>query len=167
MQEERIQSLGQEDPLEQEMTTLQYSCLENPMDRGVWRELQSWTWLSDWAYIINSLSSSDLWQAGPYWIHQCFVYHTTFEPEGYTWGNISYLLGESHKTFRRSPIPLWCPRNLRRFSPAPQFLDPPLMLLLIPTSAVLWEVEQLPHETCSIPGTDQEAGANLPSDSQH
>ena len=32
--------MGQEDPLEREMAThsiLQYSCLENPMDRGVWR----------------------------------------------------------------------------------------------------------------------------------
>ena len=32
----------------------QYSCLENPMDRGVWWTtvhglLKSWTWLSDWA----------------------------------------------------------------------------------------------------------------------
>ena len=31
----QVQSLGQEDPLEEEMTTqLQYSCLENPMNRG-------------------------------------------------------------------------------------------------------------------------------------
>ena len=40
MQETQVQSLGQEDPLEREMAThsiLQYSCLENPMDRGVWR----------------------------------------------------------------------------------------------------------------------------------
>jgi len=36
-QEMRIQSLGQEDPLEQGRATLQYSCLENPMDRGAWR----------------------------------------------------------------------------------------------------------------------------------
>ena len=33
---------------------LQYSCLENPMDKGVWRAVdhgvaKSWTWLSDWA----------------------------------------------------------------------------------------------------------------------
>ena len=46
MQETRVQSLGQEDPLEKEMAThssilgegngnpLQYSCQENPMDRG-------------------------------------------------------------------------------------------------------------------------------------
>ena len=32
-----VQSLGQEDPLEKEMTTqLQYSCLRNLMDRGAW-----------------------------------------------------------------------------------------------------------------------------------
>ena len=37
LRETRIQSLGQEDPLEKEMaTTLQYSCLENSMDGGVW-----------------------------------------------------------------------------------------------------------------------------------
>ena len=29
-----VRSLGQEDPLEEEMATLQCSCLENPMDRG-------------------------------------------------------------------------------------------------------------------------------------
>ena len=38
MQETRVRSLGQEDPLEKEMAThsCQYSCLENPMDRGAW-----------------------------------------------------------------------------------------------------------------------------------
>ena len=37
MPETHVQSLGQEDPLEKEMAThLQYSCLENPMDRGAW-----------------------------------------------------------------------------------------------------------------------------------
>ena len=34
MQETRILFLGLEDPLEKEMAALQYSCLENPMDRG-------------------------------------------------------------------------------------------------------------------------------------
>ena len=35
--ETRIQSLGQEDPLEKEMATqLQYSYLENPMDGESW-----------------------------------------------------------------------------------------------------------------------------------
>ena len=33
-----VQSLGQENPLEEGMAVqLQYSCLENPMDRGAWR----------------------------------------------------------------------------------------------------------------------------------
>ena len=37
MQETQVQSLGQEDPLEKEMATpIQYSCWENPMDRGAW-----------------------------------------------------------------------------------------------------------------------------------
>ena len=38
MQETWVQSLGQEDPLEKDMATpLQYSCLENPVDRGAWQ----------------------------------------------------------------------------------------------------------------------------------
>ena len=38
MQETQVQSLGREDPLEEEMAThSSYSCLENPMDRGAWR----------------------------------------------------------------------------------------------------------------------------------
>ena len=49
MQEPWVWSLGQEDPLEKEMAPLQYSCLENPMDRGAWQAAvhgvaQSQTW---------------------------------------------------------------------------------------------------------------------------
>ena len=37
VQETQVQSLGWEDPLEKEMVIpLQYSCLENTMDRGAW-----------------------------------------------------------------------------------------------------------------------------------
>ena len=37
MQKTQVQSLGWEDPLEKEMANpLQYSCLENPTDRGAW-----------------------------------------------------------------------------------------------------------------------------------
>ena len=38
LQETQFQSLGQEDPLEGGMqpSLLQYSCLENPMNRGTW-----------------------------------------------------------------------------------------------------------------------------------
>ena len=36
MQETRVQSLGREDPLENGYP-LQYSCLENPMDREAWQ----------------------------------------------------------------------------------------------------------------------------------
>ena len=40
MQETQVLSLGREDPLEKEMaTTLQYSCLENSMDRGAWQAI--------------------------------------------------------------------------------------------------------------------------------
>ena len=39
IQETWVQSLGQEDPLEKEGNgnPLQYSCLENSVDRGAWR----------------------------------------------------------------------------------------------------------------------------------
>ena len=49
MQETRVWSLGWEDPLEKEnIPILQYSCLENPVDRGAWWATvhgvtQSWT----------------------------------------------------------------------------------------------------------------------------
>jgi len=49
MQETQVSSLGREDLLEKEMAThsLQYSCLENSMDRGVHGVAKSWTQLSD------------------------------------------------------------------------------------------------------------------------
>ena len=37
----RVQSLSWEDPLE-EGNPLQYSCLENPMDRGAWQATVHW-----------------------------------------------------------------------------------------------------------------------------
>ena len=36
MQKTQVRSLGREDPLEADDNPLQYSCLENPMDRGAW-----------------------------------------------------------------------------------------------------------------------------------
>ena len=44
MQETWVQSLGWEDALEKGMAThpLQYSCLENSMDRGAWRPTVCW-----------------------------------------------------------------------------------------------------------------------------
>ena len=36
MQEMGVGSLGQDDPLEGNGNSLQYSCLEIPMDRGTW-----------------------------------------------------------------------------------------------------------------------------------
>ena len=52
-QEMRVQSLGQEDPLEEENgNPLQYSSLKNPTDRGAWQAIvqrvaNSQTQLSD------------------------------------------------------------------------------------------------------------------------
>ena len=44
----------------------QYSCLENPMDRGTWwatvhRVTKSQTWLSDWAWALPRHESPKLW----------------------------------------------------------------------------------------------------------
>ena len=53
MQETQVWFLSQEDPLEKGIDNpLQYSCLENSMDRGVWwttvhGAAENWTWLSD------------------------------------------------------------------------------------------------------------------------
>ena len=48
MQETRVQFLGWKDPGEENGNPLQYSCLDNPMDRGAWRAtvhgvMKSWT----------------------------------------------------------------------------------------------------------------------------
>ena len=40
MQETWVRPLGWKDPLEKEMA-IQHSCLENYMDRGAWRALQT------------------------------------------------------------------------------------------------------------------------------
>ena len=50
--ETKVQSMGREDPHgEGNGNPLQYSCLENPIDRGAWGPqsigLQSWTGLSE------------------------------------------------------------------------------------------------------------------------
>ena len=44
MLETQVRSLAWEDPLEMEMdgNPLQYSCLENPMDRGAWKATVHW-----------------------------------------------------------------------------------------------------------------------------
>ena len=59
-QETQVQSLGWEDPLEEENgNPLQYSCLENSMERGAWhatahRVTKSWTGLKQLSKQINS-----------------------------------------------------------------------------------------------------------------
>ena len=55
--ETRVQSLGREDPAGGHDNPLQYPCLENPMDRGVWRATvheitKSRTRLSDLARML-------------------------------------------------------------------------------------------------------------------
>ena len=52
----RVPSLGREDASGVgNGNLLQYSCQENPMDRGTWSVVhgitKSWTWMSDWAHI--------------------------------------------------------------------------------------------------------------------
>ena len=46
----RVPSLGREDPQEEGMRKpLQYSCLENPTDRGAWQATVHWVAESDMA----------------------------------------------------------------------------------------------------------------------
>ena len=76
VQETLVQSLGQEDPLENGMAT-QYSCLGNPMDRGVQEVAKSWDraeWLT--LQLFNQLSffSSYL----PNFLHQFTFYSNLF-----------------------------------------------------------------------------------------
>ena len=58
-QETWVRSLGQEDPLEEEMAT--HSCLESPMDRGAWWATgshgvaKSQTQLSDFTFSFRYL----------------------------------------------------------------------------------------------------------------
>ena len=61
MQEMWVRSLGQEDPLGEEMATHLCACLDNPMDRESWRAIvhgviKSWTSLSDQIATINVFS---------------------------------------------------------------------------------------------------------------
>ena len=66
MRETWVQSLGWEDfPGEGNGNPLQYSCLENPMDRGAWwatvhRVTKSWTWLSDLTVCIQQRTKENL-----------------------------------------------------------------------------------------------------------
>ena len=82
MWETRVQSLGQEDFLEKEMANpLQYSCLENPRDRGAWWAAvygvaQSWTWLkwlSSGKHCSSSVISDRVWFFFNIWRYCVFV----------------------------------------------------------------------------------------------
>ena len=73
MQETRVPSLGQEDPLEEgNGNPLQYSCLEDPMDRGAWRATVHGfqkTRLSDCDFTFfppNCSGDSSCWAATPH-----------------------------------------------------------------------------------------------------
>ena len=68
MWETWVRSLGREDPLEKGIgNPLQYSCLENPMDGGVWwdtvhRVAESRTRLSDFTS-LHFFTTSSTWEA--------------------------------------------------------------------------------------------------------
>ena len=69
MEETQVQSLGQEDPPgEGRGNPLQYSCLENPMDKGTWQATvtgvtQSWTLLKQFS--MQSFMLLDLFYISP------------------------------------------------------------------------------------------------------
>ena len=66
--ENRVQSLGWEDPLEKGMATsiLPYSCLENSMDRGAWQSMGSQRVWQDW-----NNSTHTWWLSGKDFSCQC------------------------------------------------------------------------------------------------
>ena len=73
-QETRLQSLGQEDPMKQEMAALQYSCLENSLDRESWQAIvhvvtKNQPQLSSWAHLLHSWFFP---LKAPLLIHVCF-----------------------------------------------------------------------------------------------
>ena len=54
-QKTQVRSLGQEDPRQRTGKPIQYSCLENPMDRGAWWATAQWVtnsqiWLTNWSH---------------------------------------------------------------------------------------------------------------------
>ena len=128
MQGARVQSLGQEDPLEKAMAPhSQYSCLENPMDGGasVHRVTNSQTGLSDFTFF--SLRSLVLWPCkhskhllkmcmarhhlvnetkSPHGqeVHQVILMHTEFENSCYT---IILEQGQSHNLEIKLKRKIW------------------------------------------------------------
>ena len=81
-------SLGLEDPLEGNGYPLQYSCLENLMDRGAWwatvhEVAKSWTWLSGWAYkaVLVILSCYNNIPYTRWHKEQTFISHSTWGSE--------------------------------------------------------------------------------------
>ena len=63
MQQTWVPSLGREDALEKKIgNPLQYSCLENPMDRVVWWDMvhevtKSWTGLNDFTFTFIHIAA--------------------------------------------------------------------------------------------------------------
>jgi len=96
MQETPVQCLGQEDsPGEGNGNLLQYSCLENTMDRGSWWAIvhgvtKSWTWLSYW-----HLKNWALYKTKP---NKWKVLYSSFQ-----WRPLKARLKEPEKPIKRLP----------------------------------------------------------------
>ena len=93
----QFQSLGWEDPLEEEGhgNPLQYSCLENPMDRAWWATVhgvaKSWTRLSDSAQHTPGIECLLMWKTVNL-LH--FSYILTVFPALYIFVCLSYTLSD-------------------------------------------------------------------------
>ena len=80
VQEMCLWSLGQEDPLEKEMANpLQYSCLENSMDRGTWQATayevtKSQAWLSAHTHTHTEPVIKHFWNYSCKWFMYMFMY---------------------------------------------------------------------------------------------
>ena len=98
MRETLVQSLGREDPLEGgHSNPLQYSCLENPVDRGAWRGIVhgvaksriGQTWLSTHAEFYFFISSLHIFS---------FLYFT------FCWASLIAQLVKNLPAMQETPV---------------------------------------------------------------
>ena len=78
IQEMWVWSLGQEIPWRRNGNPLQYSCLENPMERGAWQAAvhgvaKSRTWLSNWAQHTRTHTHTHILELRPTLIQNDFI----------------------------------------------------------------------------------------------
>ena len=88
-----VRSLSREDPLEQEMAILlQYSCLENSMDRGAWWAIAHGAAESDKIeYTLSKTKTENLFVYVRYWLKSSFEFSHKILPE-WNFGSFSGVI---------------------------------------------------------------------------